>query len=116
MALENNLGLQVERLDPALARERVREYEGRIRAESGRGLRPEHVETPIASAVQTFARRGLTDNTVDEDYFTTTPEWRASCRGASRTAAVISMQQPPLRLEPVRAGSPQYTATWKSER
>ncbi len=113
LALENNLRLQVERLDPAVAREDVRESWGNFEPNLVAGYDRQHLETPVASAVQTFFAGALTDNTT-EDYFV----YDAGLQGilpwgfSYRTGYL--MQQ--LRSDSsFFALDPQYSSAWRSE-
>jgi outer membrane protein TolC len=66
LALENNLGLQVERLDPVIARERVRGAWGNFQPNAIATYDRQHLETPTASAVQSFFGTG--GNRTTEDF------------------------------------------------
>ncbi|MEX2208050.1 MAG: TolC family protein [Myxococcota bacterium] len=113
LALENNLGLQVERLDPAIARENVREAWGVFEPNLVAGYDRQHLETPVASAVQTFFAGALTDNTT-EDYYV----YDAGLQGILPWG--FSYQSGYL-MQQLRSNSsffaldPQYTSTWRTE-
>jgi outer membrane protein TolC len=113
MALENNLGLQVERLDPAIARERVRETEGVFEPTLVGRYDRQHVENPVASAVQSFFASGLTNQTTD-DYHV----YNAGVQGILPWGFGYSSGYTLQKLNSnssFYALDPQYTAMWRSE-
>jgi len=113
LALENNLGLQVERLDPAFARENVREAWGVFEPNLVGMYDREHVENPVASAVQSFFATTLTNQTT-EDYFV----YNAGLRGILPWGASYSSGYTLQKLtsdSSLYALDPQYTAAWRSE-
>ncbi len=113
LALENNLGLQVERLDPAIARENVREAWGVFEPNFVAGYDRQHLETPVASAVQTFFAGQLTDNTT-EDYFVYDAGLQGILPWGFSYHSGYLMQQ--LRSDSsFYALDPQYTSTWRTE-
>ena len=113
LALENNLGLQVERLDPAVAREDVREAWGVFEPNIVAGYDREHLETPVASAVQTFFAGQLTDNTT-EDYYVYDAGLQGVLPWGFSYHSGYLMQQ--LRSDSsFYALDPQYTSTWRTE-
>jgi hypothetical protein len=84
LALETNLGLQVERLDPVDARERVRENEGIWDPKLFGTYDRRHTETPTASSVQRFF--GTTTDRTTDDVFDYAGGSAACFPGASSTA------------------------------
>lgn len=112
LALEYNLGLQVERLDPAIARERVRESWGVFEPNLVGRYDRQHIETPFASSVQSFF--GTSGNQIDEDYFV----YNAGLRGILPWGLSYSSGYTLQRLDSnsgIVALEPQYTAAWRSE-
>jgi outer membrane protein TolC len=112
LALEHNLGLQVERLDPALARERVRETWGAFDPNIVALYDRQHVETPVASSVQSFF--GTQGNQTTDDYYV----YNAGVRGilpwgfgysSGYTMQLLSSDSGFYALDK------QYTAVWRSE-
>ena len=112
LALEYNLGLQVERLDPALARERVRESWGAFDPNIVALYDRQHVETPVASSVQSFF--GTQGNQTTDDYYV----YNAGLRGilpwgftysSGYTMQLLSSDSGFYALDK------QYTAVWRSE-
>jgi outer membrane protein TolC len=112
LALENNLGLQVDRLDPAFAREEVRATEGYYDPMLVGAYDRRHIETPTASSVQRFF--GTTTDRTTDDYY----EYNAGVRGAlpwgfqystGYTMQILSSDSSFYSLDP------QYLATWRSE-
>lgn len=111
LALENNLGLQVERLDPAVARERVRETWGAFEPNFVAGYDRQHLETPTASSVQSFF--GTSGNRTTEDYHT----YDAGLQGILPWGFQYStsfIQQKLNSDSGFYALDPQYTGTWRS--
>jgi outer membrane protein TolC len=112
LALENNLGLQVERLDPAFARERVRETEGAFEPDLVLGYDRQHVETPVASSVQSFF--GTSGDRTTEDYFTYNGGVQGILPWGFGYSSGYSMQK--LNSDSgIYALDPQYTANWRTE-
>jgi outer membrane protein TolC len=112
LALENNLGLQVERLDPEIARERVRETTGVFEPNLVGRYDREHVETPLASSVQSFF--GTSGNKTNEDYFVYNGGLQGILPWGLSYASGYTLQ----RLNSnsgLYALDPQYTAVWRSE-
>ncbi len=113
LALENNLRLQVTRLDPAIARERVRESWGVFEPNLVAGYDREHLETPTASAVQSFFARSITDRTT-EDYYVYNGGLQGALPWGLAYASGYTLQQ--LRSDSsFYALDPQYSASWRSE-
>jgi len=112
MALENNLGLQVERLDPALAQEQVRESWGAFEPNLVGTYDREHVETPIASTV--IRAFGTSGKIVEEDYYT----YNGGLQGILPWGIGYSSGYTMQILDSTSglyALAPQYGATWRSE-
>jgi outer membrane protein TolC len=112
LALENNLGLQVDRLNPVFADEQVREAWGAWEPSLVGLYDRQHVETPVASSVQRFF--GTATNRTNEDYFT----YNAGIQGLLPWGISYSTGYTLQQLESdssFYALSPQYLATWKSE-
>ncbi len=112
LALENNLGLQVERLDPAEAREVVREYEGYWDPALVGSYDRNHTETPVASSVQRFF--GTAAPRTTDDLF----QYNAGVRGllpwgfqysTGYNMQILSSDSSFFSLDP------QYLTTWRSE-
>ncbi len=113
LALENNLRLQVDRLDPALARERVRETEGVFEPNLVARYNREHIENPVASAVQSFFATNLTTQTT-EDYFVYNGGVQGILPWGFGYSSGYTMQK--LNSDSsFYALDPQYTAEWRSE-
>ncbi len=113
LALENNLRLQVDRLDPAIARERVRETEGIFEPSLVARYDRQHVENPVASAVQSFFATSLTTQTT-EDYFV----YNGGVQGILPWGFGYSSGYTLQKLNSdssFYALDPQYTAAWRSE-
>jgi len=112
LALENNLNLQVERLDPAIARERVRESWGVFEPNAVGRYDRQHLETPLASSVQSFF--GTSGNQTIEDYYTYnagvegTLPWGFSY-SSGYTMQILDSSSAFYALEP------QYQASWRTE-
>jgi len=115
LALENNLGLQVERLDPAIARERVRETWGVFEPNLVGLYDRTHLETPTASAVQSFFAGSTVPVTrTTEDYFTYNGGLQGILPWGLSYSSGYTLQQ--LRSDSsFYALDPQYSATWRSE-
>jgi outer membrane protein TolC len=112
LALENNLGLQVERLDPAIARERVRETWGVFEPNLVGLYDRTHLETPTASSVQSFF--GTSGNRTTDDYYT----YNAGVAGILPWGFSYSSGYTMQRLDSnsgFYALEPQYNATWATE-
>jgi outer membrane protein TolC len=112
LGLENNLGLQVDRLDPAFAREEVRANEGYWDPALVGAYDRRHIETPTASSVQRFF--GTTTDRTTEDSFV----YNAGIRGqlpwgfqysTGYTMNILHSDSSFYALDP------QYLATWRSE-
>ncbi len=112
LALEHNLGLQVERLDPAIARERVRESWGAFDPSIVGLYDRQHVETPVASSVQSFF--GTQGDRTTDDYYI----YNGGLRGilpwgfsysSGYTLQILNSDSGIYSLDP------QYTAVWRSE-
>lgn len=112
LALENNLNLQVDRLDPALANEDVRAAWGAFEPSLVGYYDRQHVETPVASSVQSFF--GTSGDRTTEDYYNYNGGLEGRLPWGLGYASGYTMQ----RLNStsgIYALDPQYTATWRSE-
>jgi outer membrane protein TolC len=113
LALENNLGLQVRRLDPAVARERVRETWGVFEPNLVGRYDRQHLETPLASSVQSFFAGAITDRTT-EDYFVSNGGLQGILPWGLSYSTGYTLQQ--LRSDSsFYALDPQYSSSWRSE-
>ncbi len=111
LALQNNLGLQVDRLDPAFARESVRAAWGVFEPVAVASYDRQHLETPTASAVQSFF--GTSGNTTTEDF----RNWDAGLQGVLPWGLAYSsvFSQGKLNSDSgFFALDPQYDAVWES--
>jgi outer membrane protein TolC len=111
LGLEYNLSLQVVRNDPAISREIVRQAEGLFDPQALGAFNQDHVETPVASSLQSFF--GTTgDRTVDDGKrytggLTGVLPWGASYssgytfRELNSTSGITSLK-------------PQYSSDWTS--
>jgi outer membrane protein TolC len=112
LALENNLGLQVERLDPLDARERVRENEGVWDPKLFGTYDRRHTEVPTASSVQRFFGT-TTDRTTDDAF-----DYSGGIRGVLPWGFQYSSS---YRMDILSSDSsfyaldPQYLTTWRSD-
>lgn len=111
LGLENNLQLQVERNDPAIARQVVRGSEGLFDPVLVGTFNQDHVETPVASSVQSFF--GTTgDRTIDDG-----KRYAAGLNGVLPWGLSYSSGYAFRQLDStsgINSLKPQYAADWTS--
>jgi outer membrane protein len=111
LALEHNLSLQIVRNDPAVAREQVRQAEGLFDPLLLSGFNQDHVETPVASSLQSFF--GTTGNrTVDDSKRYATGLTGVLPWGFSYSSGYTFRQL--NSSSGITSLKPQYTADWTS--
>jgi len=111
LGLEYNLNLQVIRNDPAIAREDVRAAEGLFNPLVLGGFNQDHIETPVASSVQSFF--GTTGNrTVDDGRRYTGGLTGALPWGASYSSGYVFRQLD--SSSGLNSLKPQFSADWTS--
>jgi outer membrane protein TolC len=112
LGLEYNLNLQIQRNDPALARERVREAWGQWEPSLVGGYDREHTETPVASNLQ--ALLGVTGNRTFDNTSTYNAglvgvlPWGLSYSSGYKTAKLTSSSG-------ITSLRPQYTSFWANQ-